>query len=89
MENICKAGIPIVTTQGANGGISFMEGFSFDCRVIVFTKTHGNYFCFVVSFSFLLSFCKMFDILLLLILFLFAILFFPKKDTGFGVHPTS
>ena len=27
---ICKAGIPIVTTQGANGGISIMDGFSLD-----------------------------------------------------------
>ena len=28
IEDICKAGIPIVTTQGANGGISIMDGFS-------------------------------------------------------------
>ena len=32
---ICKAGIPIVTTQGANGGISIMDGFSLDT---VFTE---------------------------------------------------
>ena len=25
IEDICKAGIPIVTTQGQNGGISIME----------------------------------------------------------------
>lgn len=31
--DICKAGIPIVTTQGANGGISIMEGFSLDTTV--------------------------------------------------------
>ena len=33
IEAICKAGIPIVTTQGVNGGISIMEGFSFDTTV--------------------------------------------------------
>ncbi|MBR6665440.1 MAG: YafY family transcriptional regulator [Lachnospiraceae bacterium] len=33
VEDICKAGIPIVTTQGANGGISIMEGFALDTTV--------------------------------------------------------
>lgn len=33
IEDICKAGIPIVTTQGANGGISIMEGFSLDTTI--------------------------------------------------------
>lgn len=33
IEDICKAGIPIVTTQGNNGGISIMEGFSLDTTV--------------------------------------------------------
>ena len=33
IEDICKAGIPIVTTQGVNGGISIMEGFSLDTTV--------------------------------------------------------
>ena len=33
IEDICKAGIPIVTTRGANGGISIMEGFSLDTTV--------------------------------------------------------
>lgn len=33
IEDICRAGIPIVTTQGSNGGISLMEGFSFDTTV--------------------------------------------------------
>ena len=33
IENICKAGIPIVTTQGVNGGISIMEGFSLDTTI--------------------------------------------------------
>jgi len=27
IEDLCKAGIPIVTTQGQNGGISIMEGY--------------------------------------------------------------
>jgi len=36
IEDICKAGIPIVTTQGANGGISIMEGFSL--HTTVFTE---------------------------------------------------
>ena len=30
IEDICKAGIPIVTKQGAGGGISIMDGFSLD-----------------------------------------------------------
>lgn len=33
IDDICKAGIPIVTTQGVNGGISIMEGFSLDTTV--------------------------------------------------------
>lgn len=33
IEDICKAGIPVVTTQGANGGISIMEGFALDTTV--------------------------------------------------------
>lgn len=33
IEDICKAGIPIVTTQGANGGISIMAGFALDTTV--------------------------------------------------------
>lgn len=33
IEEICKAGIPLVTTQGAGGGISIMEGFSLDTTV--------------------------------------------------------
>ncbi len=36
IEDICKAGIPLVTTQGAGGGISIMDGFSLDTTV--FTK---------------------------------------------------
>ena len=30
IEDICRAGIPIVTIQGANGGISIMEGYQID-----------------------------------------------------------
>lgn len=30
IEDLCKAGIPIVTVQGVNGGISIMEGFTMD-----------------------------------------------------------
>ena len=33
IEDICRAGIPIVTTQGSNGGIALMEGFAFDTTV--------------------------------------------------------
>lgn len=33
IEDICRAGIPIVTTQGRDGGIMLMEGFSFDTTV--------------------------------------------------------
>lgn len=33
IEDICKAGIPIVTTQGAAGGISLMDGFALDTTV--------------------------------------------------------
>lgn len=33
IEDICKAGIPIVTTQGNDGGISIMEGFKLDTTV--------------------------------------------------------
>lgn len=33
IEDICRAGIPIVTTQGAGGGISIMEGFALDTTV--------------------------------------------------------
>lgn len=30
IEDICKAGIPLVTTQGVNGGISIMEGYKIE-----------------------------------------------------------
>ena len=36
IEAICSAGIPIVSSQGADGGIEIMEGYNFDTTV--FTK---------------------------------------------------
>lgn len=33
IEDICRAGIPIVTTQGKDGGISIMDGFNLDTTV--------------------------------------------------------
>ena len=30
IENLCKAGIPIVTKQGQNGGISIIDGYKID-----------------------------------------------------------
>ena len=36
IEDICKAGIPIVTTQGTNGGIAIAEGYKIDKTL--FTK---------------------------------------------------
>ncbi|HBL84178.1 MAG: DNA-binding transcriptional regulator [Clostridiales bacterium GWF2_38_85] len=33
IEDICKAGIPIVTMQGSGGGIAIMDGFSLDTTV--------------------------------------------------------
>ena len=37
IENLCQAGIPIQTTQGAGGGISIMEGYRMD-RTILTSK---------------------------------------------------
>ncbi len=33
IEDICRAGIPIVTIQGKYGGISIMDGFNLDTTV--------------------------------------------------------
>ena len=33
IEDICRAGIPIVTMQGSGGGISIMDGFSLDTSI--------------------------------------------------------
>lgn len=34
IEDICKAGIPLVTTQGPNGGIAIMDGYRIDRTVL-------------------------------------------------------
>ncbi len=34
IEDLCKAGIPVVTTQGAGGGISIEEGYKIDKRLL-------------------------------------------------------
>lgn len=34
IESLCMAGIPLVTEQGANGGISIMEGYKIDRTLI-------------------------------------------------------
>lgn len=34
IEALCKAGIPIVTAQGQNGGISIMEGYKIDSKLL-------------------------------------------------------
>ena len=37
IENLCKAGIPITTTQGTGGGISIMDGYRMD-RTLLTSK---------------------------------------------------
>ena len=37
IEDLCKAGIPIFTSQGAGGGISIMDGYKMD-RTILSSK---------------------------------------------------
>ena len=34
IEDLCKAGIPLVTTRGVNGGISIMEGYKIDSTLL-------------------------------------------------------
>ncbi len=34
IEDLCKAGIPLVTSQGVNGGISIMEGYKIDSTLL-------------------------------------------------------
>ena len=43
IEDLCKAGIPLVTTQGVNGGISIMEGYKIYvfCQVLFPEKSVG------------------------------------------------
>ncbi|MGN0202892.1 MAG: helix-turn-helix transcriptional regulator [Coprococcus sp.] len=38
IEDLCKAGIPIVTRQGANGGISIMENYRIDRTLLTGTE---------------------------------------------------
>ncbi len=38
IEDICKARIPIVTTQGANGGISIAEGYKIEKSVLTYDE---------------------------------------------------
>lgn len=38
VEDLCKAGIPIVTRQGMNGGISIMENYRMDRTVFTTAK---------------------------------------------------
>ncbi|WP_075717808.1 helix-turn-helix transcriptional regulator [Roseburia sp. 499] len=37
IEDLCKAGIPVVTQQGVNGGISIMEGYKIDRTLLTST----------------------------------------------------
>ena len=34
IEDLCKAGIPILTSQGAGGGISIMDGYKMDRTIL-------------------------------------------------------
>ena len=34
IEDLCRAGIPLVTVQGAGGGISIMEGYKIDSTLL-------------------------------------------------------
>lgn len=38
IENLCMAGIPIVTTQGGSGGISIAEGYKVDKSVLTYEE---------------------------------------------------
>lgn len=40
IESLCKAGIPIATRQGANGGISIMEDYKIDRTILTTTEMH-------------------------------------------------
>lgn len=37
IDDLCKAGIPLITAQGANGGISIMEGYKIDNTLLTST----------------------------------------------------
>ena len=36
IEDLCKAGIPILTSQGLDGGISIMDGYKMDRTILTF-----------------------------------------------------
>ncbi|MDF2486227.1 MAG: DNA-binding transcriptional regulator [Herbinix sp.] len=38
IEDLCKAGIPVVTTQGGNGGISIADGYRIDKSVLTYQE---------------------------------------------------
>lgn len=40
IEDLCKAGVPIVTRQGVNGGISIMEGYKIDRMLLTNEEMH-------------------------------------------------
>ena len=40
IENLCKAGIPIRTTQGIGGGISIMDGYRVDRTLLTSKDMH-------------------------------------------------
>ena len=43
IEAICKAGIPLVTTQGQNGGISIMDGYRVDRTPVSYTHLFRHF----------------------------------------------
>ena len=45
IEDICRAGIPIVTTQGKGGGISIMDGFNLDTTVFTTEELQAIFVC--------------------------------------------
>lgn len=38
IEDLCKAGIPVITTQGGNGGISIADGYRIDKSVLTYQE---------------------------------------------------
>lgn len=44
IESLCMAGIPLVTEQGANGGISIMEGYKIDRTLISTSEMQATVF---------------------------------------------
>ena len=44
IEDLCKAGIPVITSQGAGGGISIMDGYKLD-RTVLSSKRYADDYC--------------------------------------------